>query len=68
MWFIHNIYQYFTTFINIVLMICLHNIQNNHNIYLSQQVVNVINILDYKSIQLFEVLSYKFYALFDLFL
>ena len=28
-------------------MICLHNIQNNHNIFVSQQVVNVINILDY---------------------
>ena len=46
MWFIHNVYQYFTTLINIVLMIHLHNIQNNHNIYLSQQVVNVKDILD----------------------
>ena len=35
--------QHLSTFINIDLMIHLYNIQNNHNNYLSQQLVNVIN-------------------------
>ena len=40
--------QYLSTFINIILMIHLHNttIKNNYNNYLSQQLVNVIDILD----------------------
>ena len=41
--------QHLSTFINIALMIHLHN-KNNHNNYLSQQLVNVIDILDCQSI------------------
>ena len=72
-WFIHNIYQYYTTYINIsqhllILFIDSSTFENNHNIYLSQQLEEVINILDYKSIWLVEVLSYEFYAIFNLFL